>query len=88
MKLFLAFMGAVLLIGGVAWYGHRALDVPPLDAEIQRVVAQLPSAIAVGQVETLLTDAGTIITLRCAFVSAQSIPNGPSSLRRMINPFR
>ena len=44
-----------------------AVRYAPLNDEIQRVVAQLPGAAAVAQVETLLTDAGTIITLRCAF---------------------
>jgi cation diffusion facilitator family transporter len=44
-----------------------AVRYAPLNAEIQRVLAQLPDASAVAQVETLLTDAGTIVTLRCAF---------------------
>src|SRR4029079_11480517 len=44
-----------------------AVRYAPLNVEIERVVRQLPGAAAVAQVETLLTDAGTIVTLRCAF---------------------
>jgi cation diffusion facilitator family transporter len=44
-----------------------AVRYAPLTEELRRVVAQLPGADAVAQVETLLTDEGTIVTLRCAF---------------------
>lgn len=44
-----------------------AVRYPPLNNEIQRVIGQLSGASAMAQVETLLTDAGKIITLRCAF---------------------
>jgi cation diffusion facilitator family transporter len=44
-----------------------AVRYAPLNVEIERVVRQLPGAAAVAQVETLLTDAGTIVILRCAF---------------------
>jgi cation diffusion facilitator family transporter len=44
-----------------------AVRYAPLNAEMRRVIEQLPGAADVAHVETLLTDAGTIITLRCAF---------------------
>ncbi len=44
-----------------------AVHYAPLNAKIRDLVAQLPGAGDVAQVETLLTDAGTIVTLRCAF---------------------
>jgi cation diffusion facilitator family transporter len=44
-----------------------AVRYAPLNDELRRVVDQLPGAEAVAQVEALLTDAGTIVTLRCAF---------------------
>src|SRR6266545_8165674 len=44
-----------------------AVHYAPLNDKIRDLVAQLPGAGDVAQVETLLTDAGTIVTLRCAF---------------------
>jgi divalent metal cation (Fe/Co/Zn/Cd) transporter len=44
-----------------------AVRYAPLTEELRRVVAQLPGAEAIAQVEALLTDDGTIVTLRCAF---------------------
>jgi divalent metal cation (Fe/Co/Zn/Cd) transporter len=65
-----------------------AVRYAPLDAEIQRVVAQLPSAIAVGQVETLLTDAGTIITLRCAFPPETPLSEVHTAMARLERELR
>lgn len=50
-----------------------AVRYTPLTEELRRMVAQLPHADAVAHVEALLTDEGTIITLRCAFPSATSL---------------
>lgn len=44
-----------------------AVRYAPLNDKIRDMVAHLPGAGDVAQVETLLTDDGTIITLRCAF---------------------
>lgn len=44
-----------------------AVRYAPLTEELRRVVAQLPGAAEVAQVEALLTDEGTIMTLHCAF---------------------
>lgn len=51
-----------------------AVRYAPLTEELRRVVARLPGADAVAHVEALLTDEGTIVTLRCAFP-----PNTPLS---------
>lgn len=44
-----------------------AVRYVPLNERVQATIEQLPGAAAVAKVETLLTDAGTIVTLRCAF---------------------
>jgi cation diffusion facilitator family transporter len=67
---------------------HPAVRYPPLDAEIQRVVAQLPGADAVGQVETLLTDAGTIITLHCAFPTNTPLSEVHTAMARLERELR
>jgi UPF0755 protein len=61
LKLFLAFTGTVLLIGGVAWYGHRALDVPPLAAEIHHVV-EIPADASFKSVASLLAQKGLLVS--------------------------
>jgi cation diffusion facilitator family transporter len=44
-----------------------AVRYGPLNEQVRKVVAQLAAANTIAQVETLLTDEGTIVTLRCAF---------------------
>ena len=61
MKLFLAFIGTVLLIGVVAWYGHRGLDLPPLDVEIHHVV-EIPADASFKTVAGLLAQKGLIVS--------------------------
>ena len=46
-----------------------AVRYAPLAEELRRIVARLPGAEAITHVDALLTDAGTIVTLRCAFPS-------------------
>ncbi|MDQ2999553.1 MAG: hypothetical protein M3R61_21175, partial [Chloroflexota bacterium] len=65
-----------------------AVRYAPLNAEIQRVVAQLPGAAAVAQVETLLTDAGTIITLRCAFPPETPLSEVHTAMARLERELR
>jgi len=60
----------------------------PLNAEIQRVLAQLPDASAVAQVETLLTDAGTIVTLRCAFPPETPLSEVHNAMARLERDLR
>ena len=61
MKLFFAFTGTVLLIGVVAWYGHRGLDLPPLDVEIHHVV-EIPADASFKTVAGLLAQKGLIVS--------------------------
>jgi divalent metal cation (Fe/Co/Zn/Cd) transporter len=39
----------------------------PLNEQVRRVVTQLADAGTITQVDTLLTDEGTIVTLHCAY---------------------
>jgi len=61
LKLFFAFTGTVLLIGVVAWYGHRGLDLPPLDVEIHHVV-EIPADASFKTVAGLLAQKGLIVS--------------------------
>jgi cation diffusion facilitator family transporter len=65
-----------------------AVRYAPLNAEIERVVAQLPGAAAVAQVETLLTDAGTIVTLRCAFPPETPLSEVHTAMARLERELR
>ena len=55
------FTGAVLLIGAVAWYAHRALDLPPQNMETHRVVVVPPDA-SFNTVAGLLAEKGLIVS--------------------------
>jgi UPF0755 protein len=59
LKSFLVLAGALLLFGGVAWYGHRALDLPPQQIEIHHVV-EIPPEASFKTVATLLGQNGLI----------------------------
>jgi cation diffusion facilitator family transporter len=65
-----------------------AVRYAPLNAEIQRVVMQLPGADAVANVETLLTDRGTIITLRCAFPPETPLSEVHTAMARLERDLR
>ena len=65
-----------------------AVRYTPLNAEIQRVVEQLPDALAVAQVETLLIDAGTIVTLRCAFPPETPLSEVHNAMARLERDLR
>jgi cation diffusion facilitator family transporter len=65
-----------------------AVRYAPLNAEMQRVLAQLPDASAVAQVETLLTDAGTIVTLRCAFPPETPLSEVHNAMARLERDLR
>ena len=65
-----------------------AVRYAPLNAEIQRVLAQLPDASAVAEVETLLTDAGTIVILRCAFPPETPLSEVHNAMARLERDLR
>ncbi len=65
-----------------------AVRYAPLTEELRRVVAQLPGADAVAQVEALLTDAGTIITLRCAFPPETPLSEVHNAMARLERELR
>ena len=54
-------MTALLLIGGVAWYAHRSLDLPPEDIETHRVLVVPPDA-SFRTVAELLAEEGLVIS--------------------------
>jgi len=65
-----------------------AVRYAPLNEELRRVVAQLPGAEAVAQVEALLTDAGTIVTLRCAFPPETPLSEVHTAMARLERELR
>src|SRR4029079_1621247 len=65
-----------------------AVRYAPLNAEIQRLLAQLPDASAVAHVETLLTDAGTIVILRCAFPPETPLSEVHNAMARLERDLR
>jgi UPF0755 protein len=58
---FLAFAVTLLLIGGAAWYGHRALDLAPSEFEIHQVV-EIPADASFKTVAGLLAQKGLIVS--------------------------
>jgi divalent metal cation (Fe/Co/Zn/Cd) transporter len=65
-----------------------AVRYAPLNSTIRDVVAQLPGAATVAQVETLLTDAGTIVTLRCAFAPSTPLSEVHTAMAAMERELR
>ena len=61
MKPFLVFTVTLLLVCGAAWYGHRALDLPPRDVEIHQVV-EIPPDASFKTVASLLAQKGLIVS--------------------------
>jgi UPF0755 protein len=55
------FTVTLLLLGGAAWYGHRALDLPPRDVEIHQVV-EIPPDVSFKTVAALLAQKGLIVS--------------------------
>ena len=55
------FTVTLLLLGGAAWYGHRALDLPPQDVEIHQVV-EIPPDASFKTVAALLAQKGLIVS--------------------------
>jgi len=62
-----------------------AVRYAPLNAEIQRLLAQLPNASAVAQVETLLTDAGTFVPPAVLSLAARATVDVLSRTRPPVN---
>lgn len=65
-----------------------AVRYSPLNETIRGTVAQLPGAATVAHVETLLTDAGTIVTLRCAFPHDTPLSEVHTAMARMERDLR
>ena len=65
-----------------------AVRYAPLNDKIRDVVSQLADASDVAQVETLLTDAGTIITLRCAFPPETPLSEVHTAMARLERDLR
>ncbi len=61
MKQLLAFAGALVVIGAVAAYGHRALDLPAQEVEVHHVV-EVPEGASFKQVASLLAKDGLILS--------------------------
>ena len=61
MKQILAFVFVLALVGAVAAYGHRALDLPVQQAEIHQVV-EIPEGASFKETATLLAQKGLIIS--------------------------
>lgn len=61
MKQILAFVCALVLIGTVAAYGHRALDMPIQEAEIHHVV-EVPEGASFTETANLLAQKGLILS--------------------------
>jgi divalent metal cation (Fe/Co/Zn/Cd) transporter len=65
-----------------------AVRYAPLTDELRKVVAQLPGAADVAEVEALLTDEGTIVTLRCAFPSETPLREVHNAMARLERELR
>jgi cation diffusion facilitator family transporter len=65
-----------------------AVRYVPLTDELRKVVAQLPGAADVAEVEALLTDEGTIVTLRCAFPSETPLREVHNAMARLERELR
>jgi len=65
-----------------------AVRYTPLNDTFRDVVAQLPGAGDVAEVETLLTDAGTIVTLRCAFPPETPLSEVHTAMARLERDLR
>ncbi|HEV8244022.1 MAG TPA: endolytic transglycosylase MltG [Nitrospirales bacterium] len=61
MRQILVFMGMLVLIGTVAAYGHRALDMPAQKAQIHHVV-EIPEGASFKDVSNLLGEKGLILS--------------------------
>jgi cation diffusion facilitator family transporter len=65
-----------------------AVRYAPLNEQVERVICQLPGAEAVARVETLLSDAGTIVTLRCAFPPETALSEVHTAMARLEREIR
>ena len=61
MKQVLAFVGVLVLVGTVAAYGHRALDMPVQETEIHHTV-EIPEGASFKDVANLLAEKGLIVS--------------------------
>ena len=61
MRQLLAFAGALVLIGAVAAYGHRALDLPAQESEVHHVV-EIPEESSFKTVANLIAQKGLILS--------------------------
>jgi cation diffusion facilitator family transporter len=64
-----------------------AVRYGPLDEEVRKVVAQLAGT-SIAQVETLLTDQGTIVTLHCAFPPTTPLREVHTAMARLERELR
>jgi UPF0755 protein len=60
-KLFIAFVGVVLLLGAAAWYGYRVIDAPPQYVETHQLV-EIPPDVSFKTVASILSQKGLIVS--------------------------
>jgi cation diffusion facilitator family transporter len=65
-----------------------AVRYGPLDEQVRRVVEQIAGAATIAQVDTLLTDEGTIVTLRCAYLPATPLSEVHNDMARLERDLR
>jgi cation diffusion facilitator family transporter len=65
-----------------------AVRYAPLDEQVRRVVPQIAGAERITEVETLLTDEGTIVTLRCAYLPATPLSEVHTAMARLERDLR
>ena len=65
-----------------------AVHYTPLNDEVRKVIAQLDDAKSIAQVETLLTDEGTIVTLHCAYPPTTPLSEVHTAMARLERDLR
>jgi divalent metal cation (Fe/Co/Zn/Cd) transporter len=65
-----------------------AVRYAPLDIQVRRVVEQIAGAETITQVETLLTDEGTIVTLHCSYPPGTALSEVHAAMARLERDLR
>jgi len=65
-----------------------AVRYTPLDEQVRKVVSQIADATTITQIDTLLTDEGTIVTLRCAYPPSAPLSEVHTAMARLERDLR
>lgn len=65
-----------------------AVRYPPITEQVRAIIATLPDADSISQVETLLTEEGVIVTLHCAFPGTTPLTEVHNQMARIEHDLR